>query len=83
MHHFEERGGVMHAEGVALTDIADAVGTPFYCYSEATIRRHMQVFRRAFGDADMLTAYSVKANSNLSVLTVLAQEGAGADVVSE
>ncbi|MEL6789098.1 MAG: diaminopimelate decarboxylase [Pseudomonadota bacterium] len=83
MHHFEERGGVMHAEDVALTDIADAVGTPFYCYSEATIRRHMQVFRGAFGDADMLTAYSVKANSNLSVLTVLAQEGAGADVVSE
>ncbi|MEL6380309.1 MAG: diaminopimelate decarboxylase [Pseudomonadota bacterium] len=83
MHHFENRDGIMHAEGLPLPDIAAAVGTPFYCYSEATIRRHVQVFRRAFGDADMLTAYSVKANSNLSVLTVLAQEGAGADVVSE
>ncbi|MEL6113409.1 MAG: diaminopimelate decarboxylase, partial [Pseudomonadota bacterium] len=83
MHHFENRDGIMHAEGLPLPDIAAAVGTPFYCYSEATIRRHVQVFRRAFGDAHMLTAYSVKANSNLSVLTVLAQEGAGADVVSE
>ncbi len=82
MHHFTYQNQHLHAEQVDLTEIANTVGTPFYCYSEATLRRHMQVFRGAFGDADMLTAYSVKANSNLSVLKVLASEGAGADVVS-
>ena len=82
MHHFAYHDGVMFAENVAIPEIAAAVGTPFYCYSEATIRRHIGVFRRAFGDADVLTAYSVKANSNLSVLKILASEGAGADVVS-
>jgi len=83
MHHFDFRSGVLHAENVPLTTIAQAVGTPFYCYSEATLRRHIRVFRDAFGDADVLTAFSVKANSNLSVLKLLASEGAGADVVSE
>ncbi len=83
MHHFDFRSGVLHAEDVALTTIAEAVGTPFYCYSEATLRRHIRVFRDAFRNADVLTAFSVKANSNLSVLKLLASEGAGADVVSE
>ena len=72
----------MHAENVPIPTIASDVGTPFYCYSEATIRRHVRVFQDAFAGADVLTAYSVKANSNLSVLRVIADEGAGADVVS-
>ena len=82
MHHFSYRSGVLHAEDLALTNIAEAVGTPFYCYSEATIRRHISVFRTAFAGADVLTAYSVKANSNLAILQIMASEGAGADVVS-
>ena len=82
MHHFVYKNGVLHAEDASLTAIAEKVGTPFYCYSEATLRRHMSVFRSAFADMDALTAYSVKANSNLAVLRVLASEGAGADVVS-
>ncbi len=83
MHHFTYKGGVLHAEDVNLETLADEVGTPFYCYSEATLRRHIGVFRKAFGGMDMLAAYSVKANSNLAVLKVMASEGAGADVVSE
>ena len=67
---------------MSLKAIADAVGTPFYCYSEATLRRHIQVFENAFTDMNTLTAFSVKANSNLAVLKVLASEGAGADIVS-
>ncbi|MEL6213298.1 MAG: diaminopimelate decarboxylase, partial [Pseudomonadota bacterium] len=82
MHHFEYKNDVLHAEDVSLDAIADAVGTPFYCYSEATLRRHIKVFRNAFVDLDALTAYSVKANSNLAVIAILASEGAGADVVS-
>lgn len=82
MHHFAYRNGVLHAEEASLEAIAEAVGTPFYCYSEATLRRHLRVFREAFRGLDALIAYSVKANSNLAVLKVLASEGAGADVVS-
>jgi diaminopimelate decarboxylase len=82
MHYFERRGGVLHAEDINIEALAEAVGTPFYCYSEATLRRHMRVFREAFQDAKPLIAYSVKANANLSVLKILAEEGAGADVVS-
>ena len=81
MNHFEYRNGVMYAEDVALTDIADAVGTPFYCYSTATLARHYHVFKAAF-PADTLIAFSVKANGNLAVLKTLANLGAGADVVS-
>jgi diaminopimelate decarboxylase len=85
MHHFEERGGTMHAEGLSLEALADAVGTPFYCYSAATIRRHYQVFAAALAglESPPLIAFAVKANPNLSVLRLLASEGAGADVVSE
>ncbi len=82
MRHFTHRNGVLHAEEISLERLAAAVGTPFYCYSSATLRRHLRVFREAFAGADALIAYSVKANSNLSVLRLLAAEGAGADVVS-
>ncbi|MEO0399000.1 MAG: diaminopimelate decarboxylase [Pseudomonadota bacterium] len=82
MHHFTYKNSVLHAEEVSLAAIAEAVGTPFYCYSEATLRRHVKVFRDAFEGRDTLVAFSVKANSNIAVLKVLASEGAGADIVS-
>jgi diaminopimelate decarboxylase len=83
MNHFDYRNGVLHAEGVAVPDIAAAVGTPFYCYSTATLTRHYRVFRDAFSSLDALVCYAMKANSNQAVLRTLAKEGAGADVVSE
>ena len=83
MDHFHERDGVLHAEEVNLEALAQAVGTPFYCYSTATIERHFRVFRDAVdGPDDPLVAYAVKANPNLSVIATLARMGAGADVVS-
>jgi diaminopimelate decarboxylase len=82
MHHFDYRSGVLHAEGVDLTTLADAVGTPFYCYSSATIERHYKVFAGAFADVDALVCYAMKANSNQAVIATLAKLGAGADVVS-
>lgn len=82
MHHFAYRGGVLHAEDASLEAIAKAVGSPFYCYSEATLRRHARVFKQAFAGLDALVAFSVKANPNLAVIRILASEGAGADVVS-
>jgi diaminopimelate decarboxylase len=82
MHHFDYRSGVLHAEGVDLTTLADAVGTPFYCYSSATIERHYKVFADAFADVDALVCYAMKANSNQAVIATLAKLGAGADVVS-
>lgn len=82
MHHFGRRDGVLHAEEISLERLADAIETPFYCYSEATLRRHVRVFRQAFADVDPLIAYSVKANSNLSILKIMREEGTGADVVS-
>ncbi len=77
------KNGVMHAEEVDLSRLAAEVGTPFYCYSSATLTRHYQVFKAAFGDLDALVCYAVKANSNQAVLTTLARLGAGMDVVSE
>ena len=82
MDHFDYRDGVLHAENVPLDRIADEVGTPFYCYSTATIERHMGVFTDGLQPLDATVCYSVKANSNLSVLKLLAANGAGADVVS-
>ncbi|MCX7898533.1 MAG: diaminopimelate decarboxylase [Methylocystis sp.] len=82
MHHFAYRGGALHAEAVDLAALAESVGTPFYCYSAATIRRHYQVFAHAFDGLDALVCYAVKANSNQAVLRLLAKEGAGMDVVS-
>ncbi len=89
MHHFAYRAGVshtnvLHAEEVDLADLAAAIGTPFYCYSTATLERHYRVFADAFaGMPGTLVCYSVKANSNLGVLATLARLGAGMDVVSE
>jgi diaminopimelate decarboxylase len=82
MNHFDYRNGVLHAEAVNLIELADAVGTPFYCYSTATLERHYRVFSGAFADEKALVCYSLKANSNQSVLRTLAKLGAGADVVS-
>jgi diaminopimelate decarboxylase len=83
MHHFAYRNGAMHAEDVDLNEIARDVGTPFYCYSTATIERHYRVFSEAFAGVPALVCYSVKANSNQGVLATLARAGAGMDVVSE
>ena len=83
MHHFAYRAGVLHAEAVDLVDLAASVGTPFYCYSTATIERHYQVFTHAFADVSALVCYAMKANSNQAVIKTLARLGAGADVVSE
>jgi diaminopimelate decarboxylase len=83
MHHFAYRNGVMHAEAVDLQTLADAVGTPFYCYSTATLERHYRIFADAFADVPALVCYAMKANSNQAVIRTLAALGAGADVVSE
>jgi diaminopimelate decarboxylase len=83
MHHFAYRGGILHAEDVDLRRIASDVGTPFYCYSSATLEHHYRVFDGAFDGCDRMICYSVKANSNLAVLKLLASLGAGMDVVSE
>ncbi|HSH63667.1 MAG TPA: diaminopimelate decarboxylase [Methyloceanibacter sp.] len=94
MHHFAYRRGasnrsvgyasVLHAEEVDLATLADKVGTPFYCYSTATLERHYAVFADAFADMPgTLVCYSVKANSNLGVLATLARQGSGMDIVSE
>ena len=82
MHHFAYRDGVLHAEAVNLDTLAAAVGTPFYCYSTATLTRHYQVFATAFADVRALVCYAMKANSNQAVVKTLAKLGAGADVVS-
>ena len=82
MHHFTYRSGVMHAEAVDLVALAEAVGTPFYCYSTATLERHYRVFAEAFADVPALVCYAMKANSNQAVIATLARLGAGADVVS-
>jgi diaminopimelate decarboxylase len=82
MNHFDYRDGVLHAEAVNLSELAQAVGTPFYCYSTATLERHYRVFSDAFADRKAVVCYAMKANSNQSVLRTLAKLGAGADVVS-
>src|ERR1700753_3215694 len=81
MNHFQYKDGVLCAEDVQLNRLADAVGTPFYCYSTATLERHFKVFSGAL-PAGSLVAFAVKANDNLAVLKTLARLGAGADVVS-
>jgi diaminopimelate decarboxylase len=81
VNHFHYRDGVLCAEDVPLSDIAQSLGTPFYCYSTATLERHYRVFAAAL-PKDALIAFSVKANGNLAVLKTLGNLGAGADVVS-
>jgi len=83
MHHFDYRAGVLHAEAVDLVALSAAVGTPFYCYSTATLERHYGIFAGAFADVPALVCYAMKANSNQAVIKTLARFGAGADVVSE
>ncbi|MGV3480627.1 MAG: diaminopimelate decarboxylase [Sphingobium sp.] len=85
MDHFTLRDGALHAEDVPLTAIAEAVGTPVYVYSAATIERHIRVFRDALagaGESEPLIAFAVKANPNGAVLAAMARAGLGADVVS-
>lgn len=82
MNHFTYRADELYAENVPVGRIAAEVGTPFYLYSAATFRRHYQVFDDAFAGADHIVCYSVKANSNLAVLKLMADMGSGADIVS-
>ena len=82
MDHFAYRGGALHAEDVAVAEIAAAVGTPFYLYSTATLERHYRVFEEALAGLPHLICYALKANSNQAVIATLARLGAGADVVS-
>jgi len=84
LNHFDyDPDGHMACEGVSLAVIAEAVGTPVYVYSSATLVRHFTVFRDAFKTRRPLIAYAVKANPNLAVIRTLARLGAGADTVSE
>ena len=82
MDHFIYRNGVLHAEDVAITEIAASVGTPFYVYSQATLTRHFRVFDEALSGLKHLICYAMKANSNIAILKILGDLGAGMDVVS-
>ncbi len=83
MHHFSYKHGVLHAEDVNLKTLAEEVGTPFYCYSTATLERHFKVLDEAFQGTEHLICYAMKANSNQAVIKTMAKLGAGMDVVSE
>ncbi len=83
MDHFLYRDGTLFTEDVSVTDIAAAVGTPFYCYSTATLERHYRAFESAFEGTPSTQCFAVKCNANLAVLRTLANLGSGADVVSE
>jgi len=82
MHHFSYQDDTLFCENVSIKDIAEDVGTPFYLYSYATIKRHFLIFDSAFDGVERLVCYSAKANSNLAILTLLANLGAGLDIVS-
>ena len=82
MDHFLYRNGSLHAEDVALTEIAAAVGTPFYCYSSATLTRHYNLFTEALSPLPHLVCFAIKSLSNVAVLKLLGDLGAGMDVVS-
>ncbi len=82
MDHFLYQGGILHAEDVAIPDIAAAVGTPFYVYSTATLTRHYQLFTEALAPLPHLVCFAIKSLSNVAVLKVLGDLGAGMDVVS-
>ncbi len=83
MHHFSYKSGILHAEDVNLKNLAEEVGTPFYCYSTATLERHYKVMDNAFAGTEHTIYYAMKANSNQAVLKTMAVLGAGMDVVSE
>lgn len=82
MDHFLYKSGVLHAEDVPVAEIARTVGTPLYIYSEATLLRHFRLFDDALSGMDHLVCFAMKSNSNQAVLKVLADAGAGMDVVS-
>lgn len=82
MHHFEYRNGELYAEEIPVRELTATYGTPLYIYSAATFRRHFEAFDSAFAGLNHLTCFSVKANSNLSVLKLLKECGAGMDIVS-
>jgi diaminopimelate decarboxylase len=82
MHHFNYRQGRLYCEEVAIETIAQETGTPFYCYSHATLSRHFKAFDTAFADVDHLTCFSVKSCSNVAILHLFASLGAGMDIVS-
>lgn len=82
MHHFNYRGKDLYCEGVPVADVADAVGTPFYLYSYATLVQHFKAFTDAFEDIRHLICFSMKSNSNLAILRLFAREGGGVDIVS-
>ncbi len=83
MHHFAYRGGMLHAEDVSLDAIANEIGTPFYCYSTATLERHYRVMAEAFKGSEHQICYAMKANSTQAVIKTMGDLGAGMDVVSE
>ena len=83
MDHFTYRNGALCAEDVPLAEIAASVGTPFFCYSTATLTRHFKLFEEALAHSDHLICYAMKANSNLAVIKLLGDLGAGMDVVSQ
>ena len=82
MDHFQYQNGILHAEDVPLTEIAAAVGTPFYCYSTATLTRHFRLFQEALSGMDHLVCFAIKSLSNQAILRTLGNLGAGMDVVS-
>jgi diaminopimelate decarboxylase len=82
MDHFLYRDGILHAEDVAIPEIAATVGTPFYVYSAATFRRHYSLFDEALAGTDHLICFAMKANGNLAILKLMGEMGAGIDVVS-
>jgi diaminopimelate decarboxylase len=82
MHHFTYSNGALNAEGVPVARIAAEIGTPFYCYSAATLTRHNRIFADAMRGMDATVCFAVKANSNLAVIRTLVEQGAGCDVVS-
>ncbi|MEM9524941.1 MAG: diaminopimelate decarboxylase, partial [Pseudomonadota bacterium] len=82
MDHFLYRNGLLHAENVPVPQIATAIGTPFYLYSSATLTRHFRLFDEALAGVDHLVCFAMKSNSNQAIVTLLARQGAGMDVVS-
>ena len=82
MHHFKYRGNVLYCEDVSIQEISAKIGTPFYLYSYATLKRHFQVFNAAFAGVPKLICFSAKANTNLAVLKLFADMGCGLDIVS-
>jgi diaminopimelate decarboxylase len=82
MHDFVYKQGMLHCGDVSLADIAQAVGTPFYCYSLPTLRRHVRAFEDPLAGVDHQTCFAMKANPNLAILSYMARQSLGADVVS-